>query len=65
MIVDSLLRNLVPDVGRFTPVSAGDSLTSGYADYLLSPAAGGLLLVAYAVAAVVAGSLLVARRDVV
>ena len=63
-VIDNLLRGLVPDIGRFTPVGASDSLTAGFADYLLAPAAGGLLLVPYAVAFVAAGALLVARRDV-
>jgi ABC-type transport system involved in multi-copper enzyme maturation permease subunit len=64
MIVDNLLRGLVPSVGRFTPVGASDSLTAGYEDYLLSPLAGGMLLVGYVAVFVAAGSLLVARRDV-
>jgi ABC-2 type transport system permease protein len=63
-VIDSLLGELVPDVGRFTPVGASDSLTAGFADYLLTPAAGGLLLIAYAVAFVAAGALFVAHRDV-
>jgi ABC-type transport system involved in multi-copper enzyme maturation permease subunit len=63
-VVDNLLRGLVPDVGRFTPVAASDSMTAGFADYLLAPVAGVVLLLAYAGAFVVAGALLVARRDV-
>ena len=63
-VVDNLLRALVPDVGRFTPVAASDSLTAGFADYLLSPAAGGLLLIGYVILFVVAGTLVVGRRDV-
>jgi ABC-type transport system involved in multi-copper enzyme maturation permease subunit len=62
--IDNLLRELVPDVGRFTPVGASNSIPAGFADYLLTPAAGSLLLVAYAVAFVAVGALLVARRDV-
>ena len=64
LFVDNLLRALVPDVGRFTPVGVSDSLTAGFADYLLAPAAGGLLLLGYAIAFVGAGALVVARRDV-
>ena len=64
LFVDNLLRALVPDVGRFTPVGVSDSLTAGFADYLLVPAAGGLLLLGYAIAFVGAGALVVARRDV-
>ena len=62
--IDNLLRALVPDVGRFTPVAASDSITAGVADYLLAPVVGGLLLAAYVLAFLAAGSLLVARRDV-
>ena len=62
--VDNLLRALVPDVGRFTPVGASDSVTAGFADYLLAPALGGLLLLAYAGAFVAAGAVRVAHRDV-
>lgn len=63
-VIDNLLRGLVPDVGRFTPVGASDSLTAGFADYLVAPVAGALLLIAYAVAFIAAGALVVARRDV-
>lgn len=62
--IDNLLRAVVPDVGRFTPVAASDSLTAGFADYLLAPALGGLLLAAYTVGFLAAGAALVARRDV-
>jgi ABC-2 type transport system permease protein len=62
--IDNLLRELVPDVGRFTPVGVSDSLTAGFADYLVAPVAGGLLLIAYTVAFVAAGAFVVARRDV-
>ena len=62
--VDALLRNLVPDVGRFSPIGVSDSITAGYPDYLLAPAPAGLILFGYVVAFVVAGALLVARRDV-
>jgi ABC-2 type transport system permease protein len=63
-VIDNLLRALLPDVGRFTPVGASDSLTAGVSESLLSPAVGGLLLVGYVVAFLAGGMLLVARRDV-
>jgi ABC-2 type transport system permease protein len=63
-VIDNLLRNLVPDVGRFTPVAASDSITAGFADYLLTPLAAGLLLLGYVAVLVAAGTLVVARRDV-
>jgi ABC-2 type transport system permease protein len=62
--VDNLIRALLPDAGRFTPVGASDSVTAGFADYLLAPALGALLLAAYALVFVAAGAALVARRDV-
>ena len=62
--VDNLIRAVVPDVGRFTPVGASDSVTAGFADYLLAPALGALLLAAYAAVFLAAGAVLVARRDV-
>ena len=64
MLIDSLLRGLVPNVGRFTPSAASAAITGDPAHYLLSPAAGGLLLIGYAAALVAAGTYLVARRDV-
>jgi ABC-2 type transport system permease protein len=64
LVVDNLLRGLVPDVGRFTPVGASDSITAGFGDYLLAPVAGGLLLIAYTAAFVAAGTFVVAHRDV-
>ena len=63
-VIDNLLRGLVPDVGRFTPVAASDSITAGFADYLLAPVAAGLLLLGYVAVFVAAGAFLVARRDV-
>ena len=63
-VVDNLLRELVPDVGRFTPVAASDSITAGFADYLLAPAAAALLLIGYVAAVLAAGALVVAHRDV-
>jgi ABC-type transport system involved in multi-copper enzyme maturation permease subunit len=63
-VVDNLLRALVPDVGRFTPVGVSDAFTAGFADYLLHPAVGGLALLAYGAVFVGAGALVVARRDV-
>ena len=62
--VDNLIRALLPDAGRFTPVGASDAVTAGFADYLLAPALGALLLAVYAMVFVAAGAVLVARRDV-
>jgi ABC-2 type transport system permease protein len=64
MVVDNILRGLVPDVGRFTPTAASASITGDPADHLLPPLAGGLVLLAYVAVLVAGGALLVARRDV-
>lgn len=64
IIVDNLLRGLLPAVGQFTPTAASASLTADPADHLLSPLAGGLVLLAYVAALVGVGTLIVSRRDV-
>ena len=64
MVIDNLLRALVPSIGGYTPVGASAALVADPADYVLAAAAGGLLLLGYVAAFVLAGSLLVARRDV-
>jgi len=63
-IVDNLLFGLVPSVGRLTPTRAQDALIGLTTDHLLSPAAGGLALVAWVAALALIGLPLVARRDV-
>jgi ABC-2 type transport system permease protein len=64
MLIDTLLRGLLPDIGRFTPSAASASITADPADYLLTPLVGGLLLIGYAATLIAAGGLLVNRRDV-
>jgi len=63
-IVDNLLFGLVPSVGRFTPTRAQDALIGLKTEHLLSSAAGGLVLVAWAVGLAIIGLPLVTRRDV-
>jgi ABC-2 type transport system permease protein len=63
-IVDNLLFGLVPSVGRFTPTRAQDAFIGLTTEHLLSPAAGGLVLVAWVVVLAVIGLPLVTRRDV-
>ncbi|MGO9321131.1 MAG: hypothetical protein ACLQBY_10070 [Solirubrobacteraceae bacterium] len=63
-IVDNLLFGLVPSIGRFTPTRAQDALIGLKTDHLLSPAAGGLVLVAWVAALALIGLPLLARRDV-
>jgi ABC-2 type transport system permease protein len=64
MIIDNLLRSLAPGIGGYTPVGASAAIISDPADYVLAAPAGGLLLFGYVIAFVVAGAILVARRDV-
>jgi ABC-2 type transport system permease protein len=63
-IVDNLLFGLVPSVGRFTPTRAQDAFIGITTEHLLSPAAGGLTLVAWVVVLAVIGLPLITRRDV-
>jgi ABC-type transport system involved in multi-copper enzyme maturation permease subunit len=63
-VVESLLFGLVPAVGRFGPVHAGDSLIGLTTDHLLHAAPGGLVLVAWAAILSMAGISLAVRRDV-
>jgi len=64
MVIDNLLVNLVPRIGGYTPGGSSAALVADPADYVLSAPAGALVLVAYVIALVAAGALLVARRDV-
>jgi ABC-2 type transport system permease protein len=64
MIIDNLLVNLVPRIGGYTPVGSSAALVADPADYVLSASAGALVLLAYVLALVTAGVVLVARRDV-
>ena len=59
-----LLQNLYPEVGRYTPSAASDALSGSSDSNLLSPPTGGIVLVLWALAFVVAGALVTARRDV-
>jgi ABC-2 type transport system permease protein len=64
MIIDNLLVNLVPRIGGYTPVGSSAALVADPADYVLSAPAGAVVLMAYVLALVAAGVVLVARRDV-
>jgi hypothetical protein len=66
MFVENLLVAYVPEVGRLTPGAAGAAVAGTETDpgTLLSPAAGAVLLVAYAAVAVAVGWAATARRDV-
>jgi hypothetical protein len=63
-VLENVLFGLVPSVGRFGPSHAGDALAGMSGDHLLSAAAGGAILVAWAAALGAAGIALTARRDV-
>jgi ABC-type transport system involved in multi-copper enzyme maturation permease subunit len=63
-VVDSLLFGLVPSVGRFMPTAAMDALLGDTDSHLVAPAAGALLLVAWAAVLALAGLVLTSRRDV-
>ncbi len=63
-VIDPILGSAVESVGRFTPIGASAAFTADPTHYLLSPLAGGLLLIAYVAVFVAAGHALVARRDV-
>jgi len=63
-VVNPLLFGLVPSVGRFMPSYAQDSLIGLTTRHLLSPVAGGIVLVSWAVLLAAAGLAVTARRDV-
>jgi ABC-2 type transport system permease protein len=64
MIIDNLIRSLAPSIGGYTPVGASAAIIADPTDYVLSAAAGGVLLLGYVAVFVAAGALLVSRRDV-
>jgi ABC-2 type transport system permease protein len=68
LFVEGLLFGQLPDFGRFLPGVAGAAIAgttaTGEVRPLLAPALGVLLLAAYAAAALAAGSITTARRDV-
>ena len=59
-----LIQSLYPKVGHFLPSAASDALSGSSDSNLLSPLAGGVVLVGWALLFVVAGALLTASRDV-
>lgn len=63
-LVNPIIDAAAPGAGRWTPVAASASVTADPTSYLLSPLAGGLVLVVYAVIFIAAGHFMVARRDV-
>jgi ABC-2 type transport system permease protein len=63
-VVNSLLFGLAPSVGRFTPTPAADALMGLKATHLLSPGAGGAVLLGWTAVLALAGLALTLRRDV-
>jgi ABC-2 type transport system permease protein len=63
-VVESLLWNFLPGLGRFAPDQAADSLIGLTTNHLLPAAAGGVVLVAWAAALSLAGVAVAMRRDV-
>jgi ABC-type transport system involved in multi-copper enzyme maturation permease subunit len=63
-VVNGLLFGLAPSVGRFMPTAAADALMHLKSAHLLSPAAGGAVLVGWTLALALAGLALTLRRDV-
>ncbi len=63
-VVSPLLYGLVPSVGHFMPTYAQDALVGMTMSHLLTPTAGGVVLVGWAVLLAVIGLAVTARRDV-
>jgi ABC-2 type transport system permease protein len=63
-VVENLLFGLVPAIGRFGPVHAGDGLMGLAEDHFLHATPGGLVLVVWAAAVSVVGAAIAVRRDV-
>jgi ABC-type transport system involved in multi-copper enzyme maturation permease subunit len=63
-VAENLIFGFLPGLGRFGPVHAGNGLIEFSTAHLLGPAAGGLVLVAWAAALSLAGVAVAVRRDV-
>lgn len=63
-VVNGLLFGLAPSVGRFMPTTAADALMGLKTEHLLSPAAGGAVLVGWTLVVALIGLVLTLRRDV-
>jgi ABC-2 type transport system permease protein len=64
LLLETLLVEGVPEVGRYLPGAAAQALSGQSPARLLAPGWAALVLALYAVAAVVAGSRVTVRRDV-
>jgi ABC-2 type transport system permease protein len=63
-VIDTLLFGLAPSVGRYTPTHASDALAGLKTQHLLSPGAGALTLIAWAIVLAFIGIGLTSRRDI-
>jgi ABC-2 type transport system permease protein len=63
-VIENLVFGLAPSVGRYGPEQAASALSGLTTRHLLSPAAGGAVLIAWVAALVAAGVVLTVRRDV-
>ncbi len=61
--IEHTLVSLVPDIGRWLPVAAGQAIVRTNLEDLLSPLAGAAVLTAYAAAIATAGIRIAATRD--
>jgi ABC-2 type transport system permease protein len=62
-VIEHTLVTLVPDLGKWLPVAAGQAMVRTNLDDILSPLAGTAVLTAYAVAMAAAGIRIAATRD--
>jgi ABC-2 type transport system permease protein len=63
-VINGLLFGLAPSVGRFMPTTAANALMGLKTEHLLSPAAGGAVLLGWVLTLALAGLALTLRRDV-
>jgi ABC-2 type transport system permease protein len=64
MVVENIVVNAWPSVGKFFPLAAGDALTGINSDTILTAPQGALVLIGYVVAFFCAGLLVTKRTDV-
>jgi ABC-2 type transport system permease protein len=64
LAAEGLLSGLVPNIAKYFPGAAGFAVVGINPTELLTPALGALLLSAYSAVAVVAGAVLMQRRDI-
>ncbi len=63
-VIQQLLFNLVPSVGRWTPDSAQNGMMGMTDAHLLDPGVGGVVLVGWTILLCAGGAIMAARRDV-